>query len=95
MTKPLTLHPFCMIYYRRILELHSERIRLRGIAVSTGNSRQKVTEVINLAEKKELACPLGEDMTSQWIEEFLFPEKTLESSGRQPMKFDYIHKELG
>ena len=33
-------------------------------------------------------------MTSKWIEEFLFPEKTLESSGRQPLKLDYIHKEL-
>jgi len=85
---------FCMIHYRKILELHAEGISLRGITASTGHSRQKVTEVINLAEMKGLVCPLEEVMTSQWIEEFLFPEKTLESSGRQPLKFDYIHKEL-
>jgi transposase len=33
-------------------------------------------------------------LTDQWIEEFLFPEKSLEASGRQPLNFDYIHKEL-
>lgn len=85
---------FFMIHYRKILELHDEGISLRGIAASTGNSRQKVTEVIRLAEKKGLVCPLEEEMTDQWIEGFLFPEKTLEASGRQPLNFDYIHEEL-
>lgn len=83
-----------MIHYRKILELHDEGISLRSITASTGNSRQKVTEVINLAEKKGLVCPLEEEMTDKWIEEFLFPEKTLEASGRQPLNFDYIHEEL-
>lgn len=83
-----------MIHYRKILELYDEGISLRGIAASTGNSRPKVTEVIALAEKKGLVCPLEEEMTDKWIEEFLFPEKTLEASGRQPLNFDYIHDEL-
>jgi transposase len=83
-----------MIHYRKILELHDEGISRRGIAASTGNSRQKVTEIISLAEGKGLVCPLGEEMTDRWIEEFLFPEKTMEGSGRQPLNFDYIHKEL-
>ncbi|ADC48802.1 MULTISPECIES: IS21 family transposase [Alkalihalophilus] len=83
-----------MIKYQKILELHDEGISLRGIAASTGNSRQKVTEVIRLAEKKGLVCPLDEEMTDKWIEEFLFPEKTLEGSGRHPLNFDYIHEEL-
>jgi hypothetical protein len=47
-----------MIHYRRILELHDEGISFRSIAASTGNSRQKVTEIIQLAEKKGLSCPL-------------------------------------
>ena len=83
-----------MIHYRRILELHDEGISLRGIAASTGHSRQIVTEVIQLAEKKGLACPLDEEMNDKWIEEFLFPEKAMEASGRQPLDFEYIHKEL-
>jgi hypothetical protein len=33
-------------------------------------------------------------MTNQWIEDFLFPEKAFEASGRQPMNFDWIHAEL-
>lgn len=83
-----------MIHYRKILELHDEGISLRGIAASTGNSRQKVTEILAIAEKKGLVCPLEEEMTDCWIEEFLFPEKALEASGRQPLNFDYIHEEL-
>ncbi|WP_268927057.1 MULTISPECIES: hypothetical protein [Niallia] len=38
---------------------------LRGIAASTGNSRQKVTEIIHLAKKKGLVCPLDEEMTDK------------------------------
>ncbi len=40
-----------MIHYRKILELRAEGISLRGIATSTNHSRQKVTEIIDLAEK--------------------------------------------
>lgn len=43
---------------------------------------------------KGLVCPLDEEMTDKWIEEFLYPEKTLEGSGRLPLDFDYIHDEL-
>lgn len=83
-----------MIQYRKILELKEEGFSLRGIAFSTGNSRQKVTEIVRRAEKKGLVCPLEDEMTDKWIEEFLFPEKSMESSGRQPLDFEYIHKEL-
>ncbi|MFC5734283.1 IS21 family transposase, partial [Cytobacillus gottheilii] len=83
-----------MIHYRKILELQDEGISLRGIASSTGHSRQKVTEIITLAEKKGLVCPLEEEMTDRWIEEFIFTQKTLEASGRHPLNFDYIHEEL-
>lgn len=83
-----------MIYYRKILELRAEGLSLRGIAASTNHSQQKVTEIIDLAEKKGLVCPLDEIMTDVWIEAFLYPEKTLEESGRQPLDFDYIRQEL-
>ena len=33
-------------------------------------------------------------MGDKWLEDFLFPEKALENSGRQPLKFDYIYDEL-
>ena len=51
-----------MIQYRKILELHDEGISMRGISTSTGNSRQKVTEVIEFAKKKGLTCPLDKEM---------------------------------
>jgi hypothetical protein len=56
---------FFMSHYQKILELHDEGISLRGIAASTRNSRQKVTEIIRLAEKKGLVCPLDEEMTDK------------------------------
>lgn len=83
-----------MLQYSKILRLKEEGFSLRSIASSTGNSRQKVTEVIERAEKKGLKGSLDEEMTDKWLEEFLFPEKSLEASGRQPMNFDSIHKEL-
>lgn len=83
-----------MIHYRRILELHGEGLSLRAIAASTGHARQIITEVVQTAEKKGLGFPLDEEMNDQWIEEFLFPEKSMKASGRQPIDFDYIHKEL-
>ena len=59
-----------MIRYRNILELDDEGISLRGIASSTGNSRQKVTEIIRLAKKKELVCPLEDEMTTSGLKSF-------------------------
>lgn len=83
-----------MLQYSRILRLKEEGFSLRSIASSTGHSRQKITEVIERAEMKGLIAPLDEEMDDKWLEGFLFPEKSLESSGRQPLKFDYIHGEL-
>ena len=72
-----------LLQYPKILRLKKEGFSLRSIASSTGNSRQKVTEIIERAEKKGLGGDLEEEMDDKWIEEFLFPEKSLESSGRQ------------
>ncbi len=84
-----------MIHYRKILEMHSEeKTSIRSIAASTGNSRQKITEVIKLAVEKGLECPLDEVMSDKWIEEFLYPEKMVDSKGRKLPDFDYIHKEM-
>lgn len=53
-----------------------------------------MTEIIRRAEKRGLVYPLEEEIDDKWIEEFLFPEKSMEASGRQPLNFEYIHKEL-
>jgi len=64
-----------MLQYSRILRLKEEGFSLRSIASSIGKSRQKVTEVIERAEKKRLSGPLDEEMDDKWLEGFLFPEK--------------------
>ena len=70
-----------MLRYSDILKLKEEGFSLRSVASSAGNSRQKVTEVTERAKQKGLVGPFDDEMTDKWIEEFLFPEKSLESSG--------------
>ncbi|MFL2141471.1 hypothetical protein ACEN3Z_08555 [Ruoffia sp. FAM 26254] len=38
---------------------------------------------------------LSDEMTDQWLEEFLFPEKLPESKGYMTEDWEYVHKELG
>ncbi|QXE02893.1 hypothetical protein [Terribacillus sp. DMT04] len=83
-----------MLQYSRILRLKAKGLSLRSIASSTGNSRQKITEVIERAKKKGLVPPLDDEMNDKWLEEFLFPAKSFENSGRFPIDFDYIYAEL-
>ena len=83
-----------MFPYRKILELHSEGVSLRSIATITQHSRQKITEVIKLAEKRGVIIPLDEGITDPWLEDFLYPEKKQENSGRHVMDFENVHKEL-
>lgn len=72
-----------------------KRVSQLPTASATGHSRQKVTEVIQKAKARQLSYPLTNEMTDQWLEEFLFPEKTMEGSDYRPLDFDYIHNELG
>ena len=58
---------FFMLRYSSILKLKEQGLSLRSIAASTGNSRQKVTEVIERATDKGLIGPFDDDMTDKWI----------------------------
>ncbi len=83
-----------MFPYRKILELHGDHVSLRNIAKVVQHSRQKVTEVIKTAERKGVKLPLSEEMTDKWLEDFLFPEKRQEASGRHIMDFERVHTDL-
>lgn len=50
--------------------------------------------MIKLAEKRGIIIPLDEGITDPWLEDFLYPEKKQENSGRHVMDFEYVHKEL-
>lgn len=56
-----------MYPYRKILELHADGVSLRSIAMMTQHSRQKVTEIIELARKKGVKIPLEEEMTDPCV----------------------------
>lgn len=74
-----------MFPYRKILELYYKEVSLRSIAMMTQHSRQKVTEVVQLAQKKGIKPPLDDDMTDPWLGDFLYPERKQEMSGRHLM----------
>ena len=74
-----------MYPYRKILQLHAESVSLRSIAMITQHSRQKITEIIKLAKKKGVKISFQEEMTDPWLEDFLYPEKKQDASGRHLM----------
>lgn len=82
-----------MINYRRILELHFKKTSQRTISSSVGHSRQTVSDVIQKANRLGL-IELSDDMTNQWLEEFLFPEKLAIAKGYFPVDWEKIHLEL-
>lgn len=90
----IILEVFCMIQYRKILELADEGVSARGIATSTGHGRPKIQEVLELAKRKGVVIPLTNEMNDQWLEEFLYPHKSLEGSGYGMIDFEYVHREL-
>lgn len=82
-----------MIQYRKILELDAGGISYRSISSSTGHSRKKISEVVDRAKKSGID-ELTEEMTNQWLEDFLFPEKQAIEKGYFPVNLEEIHKEL-
>lgn len=82
------------IYYRSILELHDQGKSQRVIAAITGNSRDKIREVIQRAKSREVRLPIESDVTDEYLGHLLFPEMKPESKGRQMPDYDYVHKEL-
>ncbi|MHC5268491.1 transposase [Enterococcus sp. LJL98] len=82
-----------MIDYRKILEMHLQRISQRTISSSTGHSRDKIREVVNQFKAKNLD-KLTEEMTNSWLEDYLFPNKNANQRGYFNPDWNYIHKEL-
>ena len=85
---------FLLIRYCEILRLKHEGFSQRGIASSTGHSRQIIKEVISRAEIKDLTLQLSDDITDIWLHGYLFPEKSPTEKGRRIPNYDDVHKEL-
>ena len=84
---------FFMIQYRQILELHFKGTSQRTISSSVGHSRQTISDVIKKAKQLGLT-DLNDDMTNQWLVEFLFPEKQDIAKGYFPVAWEEVHREL-
>lgn len=84
-----------MIHCRRILELHFKGTSQRTISSSVGHSRQTVSDVIKKAKHLDLV-ELTDEMTNQWLAEFLFPKKEAIAivKGYFPVDWEEVHREL-
>ena len=82
-----------MIQYRRILELHFKETSQRTICSTVGHSRQTVSDVIKKAKDLGIV-DLTDEMTNQWLGEFLFPEKEAIAKGYFPVDWEEVHREL-
>ncbi|MGD6942448.1 hypothetical protein ACQCT6_10445 [Cytobacillus gottheilii] len=58
-----------MVNYRKILELHFEKVSQRTISSSTGHSRNTVSDVIQRAKKLGVEN-LNDTMTNPWKKRF-------------------------
>lgn len=85
---------FFVIKYREVLRLHAQEVTQRGIASSTGHSRNTIREVLKRAKEKEVYWPLENNVTDLDLQIILYPEKQTPSDHRQKPDGEYIHKEL-
>lgn len=83
---------FFMIDCRKTLELNFEGGSQRTISSSTGHSRNTVSDVVQRAKSIGLES-LTDEMTSPWLETFLFPEKQAVEKGYFPVEWEKVHKE--
>jgi|LFRM01.1.fsa_nt_gb transposase len=82
-----------MIQYRSILELHFKETSQRTICSTVGHSRQTVSDAVKKAKHLGLV-ELTDEMTNQWLAEFLFPEKEAIAKGYFPVDWEEVHREL-
>lgn len=82
-----------MTDYREILRLISHGISQRSIASSCDCSRNTVAKVLERFKEKNIAWPLGPEMTNGELHKILFP-KHAESTIRKRPDYEYIHKEM-
>ena len=82
-----------MIDYREILRLKSLGFSNVNVANSIHSSRNKVSEVLKLADAHELAWPIPETLTNRDLETLFYPERAT-NEGRKLPDFEYIYNEL-
>lgn len=82
-----------MIDYREILRLKNLGFSNVSVANSIHSSRNKVSEVVKLAEEHELAWPIPESLTNRDLEELFYPDRAT-NEGRKLPDFEYIYNEL-
>jgi transposase len=83
-----------MTNYREILRLASLGLSKTGIGLQLGCSRNTVADILGRAQKKNIRCPLPENLSDRNIEETLYPEKAAESRYKMP-DYEKVHHEMG
>lgn len=83
-----------MVNYKEIIRLAAEGTSQRQIASSLRSSRNKVSEVLELAKTYGLTWPLDESVTNEQLEAILFPNRYASDNAYLTPDFAYIHKEL-
>ena len=83
-----------MVNYKEIIRLAAEGTSQRQIASSLRSSRNKVSEVLELAKTYGLTWPLDGSVTNEQLEAILFPNRYASDNVYLAPDFAYIHKEL-
>lgn len=84
---------FDTVMYRKILESYFSGYSQRIIASSVGSSCRAISNVIKRRIEDEL-IELTHEMTDEWLDGLLSPEKQPVEKGYAPLQLDWIHAEL-
>lgn len=83
-----------MVNYKEIIRLAAGGTSQRQIAVTTGNARNTVSEVLSAAKTHNISWPIDEAITNDQLAATLFPNRHDGVSMYLEPDFTYIHKEL-
>ena len=82
-----------MIDYREIIRLKSAEYSNTSVAFSTGSSRNKVADIWNKAQEKQLEWPIPDALSNEDLKAILYPKEVTEQSRLLP-DYEYVYNEL-
>ncbi|MEG0566718.1 MAG: IS21 family transposase, partial [Hungatella sp.] len=82
-----------MIDYREIIRLKSAEYSNTSVASSTGSSRNKVADIWDKTQEKQLQWPIPDELTNEDLKAILYPQEAAEQSRFLP-DYEYVYNEL-
>ncbi len=81
-----------MIYYREIIRLKSANYSNTSVASSTGSSRDKVVDIWNRAQDKQIEWPIPDTLSNEDLKAILYSTEAVNQSRLLPRLRVYLQE---